>query len=70
MAETASKKQKKTIPQQIREYLESKGTKQKWLADQTGISEEHISNILADRVLLTDDNLQKINEILGTDFEK
>ncbi len=52
----------------IKEYLESKGTKQIWLSEQTGISPEHISNILADRVLLTNENLQKINDALGTHF--
>ena len=60
----------KTVPQLIREHLEVRGTKQKWLAEQTGISEEHISNILADRVLLTEENLSKINNILGTTFCK
>ena len=59
---------KKSIPELIREHLESNGTKQIWLAQQTGISQEHISNILADRVLLTEENLKKINEVLGTDF--
>jgi plasmid maintenance system antidote protein VapI len=52
----------------FREHLESKGTKQKWLADQTGISQEHISNILCSRVLLTDEVRGKINEALGTKF--
>lgn len=60
---------KKTVPVQIREHLVSKGTKQLWLAEQTGISPEHISNILADRVLLTNENLDKINFALGTDFK-
>lgn len=68
MAEQALKKSRKTIPQRWREVLESKGTKQTWLADQTGISPEHISNILADRVLLTEENRKKINDVLGTDF--
>lgn len=54
--------------EQFREYLESKGTKQKWLADQTGISQEHISNILCSRVLLTEEVRGKINAALETDF--
>ena len=66
MAEVKNKK--RTTPQQIRDFLESRGTKQIWLADQTGISPEHISNILADRVLLTQENLDKINEVLETEF--
>lgn len=52
----------------FREFLESKGTKQKWLADQTGISQEHISNILCSRVLLTEEVRSKINKALGTDI--
>lgn len=69
MAEQVIKKSKKTIPQRWREVLESRGVKQTWLAEKTGISPEHISNILADRVLLTEENKDKINEILGTDFK-
>lgn len=68
MPEQTVKKSRKTIPQRWREVLESRGTKQTWLADQTGISPEHISNILADRVLLTDENRKKINAVLQTDF--
>lgn len=68
MAEVVSKKEKKTVPQLFKDHLESRGTKQTWLADQTGISPEHISNILADRVLLTPENRQKINVALGTNF--
>lgn len=52
----------------FKEHLEKNGTKQKWLADQTGISQEHISNILCARVLLTDENRRKINEVLGTNY--
>jgi plasmid maintenance system antidote protein VapI len=68
MSNRAVKKEKKTIQEKWREYLESKGTKQTWLADQTGISQEHISNILAGRVLLTEENRKKINDTLGTDY--
>lgn len=60
----------KSIPQLIRNHLEERGTKQVWLADKTGISQEHISNVLANRVLLTDEVLNKINDVLGTDFKK
>jgi plasmid maintenance system antidote protein VapI len=60
----------KSVPQLIRNHLEERGTKQVWLAEKAGISQEHISNVLADRVLLTDDVLNKINEVLGTDFKK
>ena len=53
----------------IKEHLNERGTKQTWLANKTGLSPEHISNILAGRVLLTDEVLQKINTTLGTDFK-
>lgn len=59
---------KKTIPQLFKEHLEERGTKQTWLAEKTGISPEHISNILADRVLLTEENKAKINSVLGTNY--
>ena len=55
---------------QIKDFLDSKGTKYIWLANEVGLSQEHISNILADRVLLTDDVLERINTTLGTDFKK
>jgi plasmid maintenance system antidote protein VapI len=58
----------KTVPQKFKEHLELNGTKQTWLAQKTGISPEHISNILADRVLLTEENKDKINKVLGTNF--
>lgn len=68
MAEQIVRKSRRTIPQKWKAVLEARGVKQTWLADQTGISKEHISNILADRVLLTGENRKKINNALGTDF--
>lgn len=61
--------EQKTVPQLWKEVLEERGVKQTWLADKTGISPEHISNILADRVLLTEENKEKINSVLGVDFK-
>lgn len=63
------KQENNNIPEMIRNHLDSNGTKQSWLAEKTGISQAHISNVLADRVLLTEDVLNKINEVLGTDFK-
>lgn len=59
----------KTIGEKWREVMVSKGTKQVWVAEQAGISPEHLSNILADRVLITDENVKKINDVLGTAFK-
>ncbi len=64
----AAIKERKSIPKLWKKVLEERGVKQTWVADKTGISPEHISNILADRVLLTEENREKINEVLGTDF--
>jgi plasmid maintenance system antidote protein VapI len=63
------KKENKGVPEKIKRYLEDNGTKQIWLAEKSGISQAHISNVLANRVLLTDDVLDKINNVLGTDFK-
>ncbi len=68
MADQVTKKSKKSIGDKWREVLESRGTKQTWLADQIGISQEHLSNILSDRVLITEENRKNINTVLGTDF--
>lgn len=59
----------KTPQEQWKDVLQDRGVKQTWLAEKTGISPEHISNILAGRVLLTEENKIKINEALGTDFQ-
>ena len=59
----------KTPPEKWKEVLQERGVKQSWLAEKTDISPEHISNILAGRVLLTDENKLKINEALGTNFK-
>lgn len=58
----------KPFTKQWRKIIEERGLKQTWVADRAGISPEHLSNILADRVLLTDDTKDKINEALGTNF--
>lgn len=68
-SENGIKKKRKSIVQRWRETLDKRGVKQIWLADQTDLSPEHISNILAERVLLTDENRNKINKALGTDFK-
>ena len=60
----------KTIGEKWREVMVGKGTKQVWVAEQAGISPEHLSSILADRVLITDENVKKINDVLGTDFKQ
>lgn len=63
------KKENKGVPEKIKRLLEENGTKQVWLAERSGISQAHLSNVLANRALLTIDVLDKINEVLGTDFK-
>jgi transcriptional regulator with XRE-family HTH domain len=58
----------KEFAQKVKQVLKDRGLKQKWLADKTGISEPHLSNILAARVLLTDENRLAINNLLKTTF--
>lgn len=60
----------KTIGQKWREVMLSRGLKHIWVAEQAGMSPEHFSNILADRVLITEENQSKINTVLGTDFKQ
>lgn len=59
---------KYSTPQQINDYLKERGIKQTWLSGKLDISDGHLSNILAERMVLTSNVLQRINEILGTDF--
>lgn len=61
-------KKKPSVQKQILKYLDDRGIKQMWLVKKSGISQPHISNILSERVLLTQENLDKINNVLGTDF--
>lgn len=61
-------KKKPSVQKQILQYLDNRGIKQMWLVKKSGISQPHISNILSERVLLTQENLDKINSVLGTDF--
>ncbi len=52
----------------IKNHLEKRGIKQSWLCEKTGISKSHMSNLLSERVLFTQENLDKINSILETNF--
>lgn len=50
------------------QIIEDRGLKQTWVAERSGISSPHLSNILSERVLLTKETAEKINAALGTDF--
>jgi len=64
----------KTPEEQIVEHLENNGQKMNWLADKIGLSAGHLHSVLKgeDNVKreLTEENLKKINEALGTKFKK
>lgn len=60
--------QKKDPRDLIVEYLKERGIKRTWLVDKLKLSDSHISLVLSKDRDLTDDNLKKINEILGTNF--
>lgn len=49
--------------------IKERGLKQTWVADKAGISTPHLSNILAGRVLITNEVKERINSALGTSFE-
>ncbi len=62
-------KKEKTIQEKWIEIINDRGLKQTWVAEKAGMSPPHLSNILAERVLLTEENVVKINEALGTNFK-
>jgi plasmid maintenance system antidote protein VapI len=63
-----NKKETKLFHELVKEHLNANGTKQSWLAEKTNLSDSHISNVLANRVLLTDDVRKAINDVLGTNY--
>lgn len=63
-----TKKKKASAQRKIAETIRDRGLKQSWVAAKAGISTPHLSNILAERVLLTQENLDKINQVLETDY--
>lgn len=49
----------------LKEALESKGTKQIWLANQLGVSESLVSMWLSEERTPSDEQEKKIKELLG-----
>ncbi|WP_081979207.1 helix-turn-helix transcriptional regulator [Lacinutrix jangbogonensis] len=49
----------------LKEFLKSKGVKQKWLANKIGVSEVSVSNWVKGKSEPTLKNCQKISEILN-----
>lgn len=58
------------VREQIRLHIKENGIKQRWLANILHLSPGTISLILKKKRDLTDENLDKINGALKTDFKK
>jgi len=62
----------RTPEEKIVDHLEANGQKYTWLAEKIGISVGHLHLVLKGEGLnkkaLTQDNLDKINDVLGTNF--
>ena len=53
----------------FQKLIHTRGVKQKWLAQQIGVSEVTISNWMRGIHKPTDENLKKIAEVLNMDFQ-
>jgi hypothetical protein len=64
----------KSAEEQIVEHLDNNGQKMSWLAEKIGVTGGHLHSVLKGegnvKRELTEDNLEKINEALGTKFKK
>lgn len=62
----------KSPEKQIVEHLENNGQKLSWLADRIGITPGHLHSVLKGveftKRELTEENRQKINQALGTNY--
>lgn len=63
---SAKTKNKRSIGDQIRDHFQRN---QSWLARQIGMSESQLSNKMKDKKDWTQEELDKINKVLGTDFK-
>lgn len=59
-------KEKRSIADQIRDHFKRN---QSWLAKKIGISEGQLSKKMHNKVQWTQEELDKINKVLGTDFK-
>lgn len=63
---SAKVKNKRGIGDQIRDHFQRN---QSWLALQIGMSESQLSKKMKDKKDWTQEELDKINKVLGTDFK-
>jgi hypothetical protein len=52
----------------FRKEIKKQGRSFKWIADELGLSNSHVHNIMKKREHLTEDNRQKLNKILNTNI--
>ena len=53
----------------LQKLIKTRGIKQKWLAQQIGVSEVTISNWMRGNHKPTEENLKKISEVLNMDLQ-
>lgn len=53
----------------LQKLIQTRGIKQKWLAQQIGVSEVTISNWMRGNHKPTEENLKKISEVLNMDLQ-
>ena len=59
------------VQEQIKAHLKADDRTIRWLSEKTGVKYHTLYAILKQRVIkLSDERLAKINEVLGTNFEK
>ncbi|MFA5713495.1 MAG: helix-turn-helix transcriptional regulator [Bacteroidales bacterium] len=53
----------------LKQLIQSKGIKQKWLAQKLGVSEVTISNWVGAKTIPNEENLKKLSEIMDISIE-
>lgn len=54
----------------LKEIIKVKGVKQKWLAAKLGVSEVTVSNWCSGKTIPTEENYEKLSEILGVEVNR
>lgn len=52
----------------LKEYIKTKGFKQKWIADKIGVSEVTLSNWVKMKTTPSDENMEKLSKVLDLDI--
>jgi transcriptional regulator with XRE-family HTH domain len=68
MSDTTTNKLNNGLGSIIKKYIAQNGLKQSFVAEKSNLSNSHLSNVLSDRVLITQEVLNDINDALDTDF--